>query len=277
MTNRPDNFKGRVTSVVLSEVDKWGRGDLSTRMFCRLPYFALVSHKSSKSSTMYQEELQDRWKSRYSARMITLAQALSLVWRDKTKEFYTLVLLQGRARWLVYRPLIFPVDKKNEETILNTNVKWQGMLKRVERKTRGEVKKIKLVGHSLSVTLSYIILIILGIKGVIFMCIQDITAAPLWNVYKTKVQKGISQVVLVVNNLPANAEDIRDMGSIPGSGRSPGGRHGSPLQYSYLENPMDWGTRWATAHGVQRVGHKWRNLACSHTKFRKLRETVCQQ
>ena len=53
------------------------------------------------------------------------------------------------------------------------------MLKRVERKTRGEVKKIKLVGNSLSVTLSYIILIIVGIKGVIFMCIQDIIAAPL--------------------------------------------------------------------------------------------------
>lgn len=112
MTNRPDNFKGRVTSVVLSEVDKWGRGDLSTRLFCCLPYFALVSHKSSKSSRVYQGELQDRWKSRYSARMIILAQALSLVWRDKTKEFYSLVLLQGRARWLVYRPLIFPMDKR---------------------------------------------------------------------------------------------------------------------------------------------------------------------
>ena len=106
MTNRPDNFKGRVTSVVLSEVDKWGRGDLSTRTFCHLPYFVLVSHKSSKRSTMYKEEPQDRWKSRYSAQMIILAQALSLVWRDKTKEFYSLVLLQGRARWLVYWPLI---------------------------------------------------------------------------------------------------------------------------------------------------------------------------
>ena len=43
----------------------------------------------------------------------------------------------------------------------------------------------------------------------------------------------------VVKNLPASAEDIRDMGSIPGSERSPGGGHGSSLQYSFLENPMD--------------------------------------
>ena len=50
-----------------------------------------------------------------------------------------------------------------------------------------------------------------------------------------------SQVVLVVKNLPANAGHVRDMGSIPGLGRSPGGRHGNPLQYSCLENPMDRG------------------------------------
>ena len=43
----------------------------------------------------------------------------------------------------------------------------------------------------------------------------------------------------MVKNLLASAGDIRDEGSIPGSVRSPGGRHGSPLQYSHLENPMD--------------------------------------
>jgi len=43
-------------------------------------------------------------------------------------------------------------------------------------------------------------------------------------------------VVLVVKNLPANAGDIRDMDSVPDSGRSPGGGHGNPLQYSCLEN-----------------------------------------
>ena len=44
-------------------------------------------------------------------------------------------------------------------------------------------------------------------------------------------------MVLVVNNLPASAGDIRDAGSIPGLGRSPGRGHGNPLQYSCLENP----------------------------------------
>ena len=61
-----------------------------------------------------------------------------------------------------------------------------------------------------------------------------------------------SQVALVVKNLPANAEDIRDLGSIPGSGRSPGGEHGNALQYSSLENPMDRGAWQATVHGVAR-------------------------
>ena len=54
----------------------------------------------------------------------------------------------------------------------------------------------------------------------------------------------------VVRNPPANAGDIRDMDSIPGSGRSPGGGHGNPLQYSCLENPMDGEAWWATVHGV---------------------------
>ena len=59
-----------------------------------------------------------------------------------------------------------------------------------------------------------------------------------------------SQVVLVVKNSPVNAGEIRDAGSIPGWGRSPGGGHGYPLQYSYLGNPMDRGSWQATAHRV---------------------------
>ena len=61
---------------------------------------------------------------------------------------------------------------------------------------------------------------------------------------------GSSQVALVVNNSSANAGDVRDVGLIPGSGRSPGGGHSNPLQYSCLENPMDRGSCWATVHGV---------------------------
>ena len=54
----------------------------------------------------------------------------------------------------------------------------------------------------------------------------------------------------MVKNLPANAGDLRDMGLIPGLGRSPGGEHGNPPQYSYLENTMDRGAWRATVHGV---------------------------
>ena len=67
-------------------------------------------------------------------------------------------------------------------------------------------------------------------------------------------------MVLAVKNLPANAGDIRDMrdtGSIPGSGRSPGGGHGDPLQYSCLEDTMDRGA-WRAAH--QRVAKSWTQL-----------------
>ena len=54
----------------------------------------------------------------------------------------------------------------------------------------------------------------------------------------------------MVKNTPADARDARDMGSIPGSGRSPGEEHGNPLQYSCLENSMDREAWWATVRGV---------------------------
>ena len=54
-------------------------------------------------------------------------------------------------------------------------------------------------------------------------------------------------------NPPANAGDIRDVGSIPGSGRSPGEGHGNPLQYCFLEIPMDRGAWQVTIQGSQRI------------------------
>ena len=63
------------------------------------------------------------------------------------------------------------------------------------------------------------------------------------------------QVVLVVKNTPANAGNIRDVDSIPGSGRSPRGRHVNPLQYSCLENLMHRGAWQAIVHRVTTVGH----------------------
>ena len=54
----------------------------------------------------------------------------------------------------------------------------------------------------------------------------------------------------MVKNMSVNAGDIRDIGSIPGLGRSPGGGHGIPPQYSCLENPMDRGAWRATVHRI---------------------------
>ena len=59
----------------------------------------------------------------------------------------------------------------------------------------------------------------------------------------------------MVKNLPANANDAGDVGSVPGWGKSPGEGHGNPLQYSYLENSMDRGTWRAEVHGGHKVGH----------------------
>ena len=54
----------------------------------------------------------------------------------------------------------------------------------------------------------------------------------------------------MVKNPPTSSGDIRDTGLIPGLGRSPGGGHGSPLQYSCMDNPMDRGAWWDTVHRV---------------------------
>ena len=63
----------------------------------------------------------------------------------------------------------------------------------------------------------------------------------------SKVIVTVSQVAQTVKNVPANAGHP---GSIPGSGKSPGGGHGKPLEYSCLVNPMDRGAWWTTVHGV---------------------------
>ena len=71
----------------------------------------------------------------------------------------------------------------------------------------------------------------------------------------------LSQVALVVKNPPTNARDIRDEGSIPGLGRSPGEGNGNPLQYSCLENPMDREAWWATVHGVAKSQTQLKQLS----------------
>ena len=66
------------------------------------------------------------------------------------------------------------------------------------------------------------------------------------------------------SEVKASACNAGDLGSIPGSGRSPGEGNGNPLQYSFLENPMDGGAWWATVHGVAK---SWTRLSDfpSHT------------
>ena len=54
----------------------------------------------------------------------------------------------------------------------------------------------------------------------------------------------------MIKDPPANAGDIKNVGLIPGLGRSPGVGNGTPLQYSFQENPIDRGTWWAIVHGV---------------------------
>ena len=78
---------------------------------------------------------------------------------------------------------------------------------------------------------------------------------------------GASQVVLVVKNLPANAGDLRVTGLILGSGRSPGGGHGDPLQYSCLENPYGQRSLVGTAHGVAQNQTKLKQLGTHACKY----------
>ena len=65
----------------------------------------------------------------------------------------------------------------------------------------------------------------------------------------------------MIKNPPANAGDIRDVGSVLGWGISPGGGHGNPLQYSCLENPMDRGDWWATVHAVAKSWTRLKRLS----------------
>ena len=76
-----------------------------------------------------------------------------------------------------------------------------------------------------------------------------------------KLNAWASQVWLSVKNMPASAGEVRVLGSILGSGTSPGGGHGNPLQYSCLENPMGRGARQATVHRVTQSGTRLKRLS----------------
>ena len=74
----------------------------------------------------------------------------------------------------------------------------------------------------------------------------------------------------MVKNLPANAGDVRDVGSIPGSGRSPGVGNSNPLQYSCLENPRDRGAWWAAVYGVAHGQTQLTRLISSTSQYSHL-------
>ena len=78
----------------------------------------------------------------------------------------------------------------------------------------------------------------------------------------------------MVKNPPANAGDVKDMDSIPGSGRSPGEGNGSPPQYSYLENPVDRGAWSATVHGVAKSQTRLKQLNTQSSHSKKLLVTI---
>ena len=69
----------------------------------------------------------------------------------------------------------------------------------------------------------------------------------------------------MVKNLAVNVGDTRQVGSIPGLGRSPGEENGIPLQYSCLENPMDRGAWWAKVHGITESDTTEITHVCMHT------------
>ena len=71
-----------------------------------------------------------------------------------------------------------------------------------------------------------------------------------------------------VKNPPANAGDVTEVSSVAGSGRSPGGGHGNPLQYSCLENHMDRRAWWVTGHRVAKSQTRLKQLSTAqHTSF----------
>ena len=90
-------------------------------------------------------------------------------------------------------------------------------------------------------------------------------------IYKEIYFSWASHVVLVVKNPPAKAGDLREAGSIPGLGRSPGGGHSSPLHYSCLEDPMDRGACWAAAHRVSKSQTRLKHLSAHTHTFKTMK------
>ena len=96
---------------------------------------------------------------------------------------------------------------------------------------------------------------------------RSLVGYSLWGRTESDTPEWLStaQVAVVVKNPPASAGDIRDLGSIPGLGRSPRGENGNLLQFSCLENYMDKGAWRATVHGVAKSRTQLKQLSTQHT------------
>ena len=84
----------------------------------------------------------------------------------------------------------------------------------------------------------------------------------------------VSQVVLVIKNLPDNAGDVRNAGSIPRLGRSPGVGNGNPLQYSCLENSMVRGVWWAAVHGITKSQTRLKRLSTNKSLLTEIQDQI---
>ena len=98
---------------------------------------------------------------------------------------------------------------------------------------------------------------------------HHLLAIPLLGIKQTEIYFCISQWEGFPggSEVKASASNTGDLGSIPGSGRSPGEGNGNPLQYSCLENPMDGGAWWATVHGVAKSRTRLSYLTLNYTDF----------
>ena len=100
--------------------------------------------------------------------------------------------------------------------------------------------------------------------ALIFLCAVKINVEG-DNIFLLYVYLWVSQVALGVKSLPMQETDVRDGGSIPGLGRSPGRSNGNPLQYSFLEDPMDTGAWRAMVHRIAKSWTRLRRLNTEHT------------
>ena len=111
-------------------------------------------------------------------------------------------------------------------------------------------------------------------RGQVWSLVWEIRFHKLQSMPKGKKNKKASQVALVVKSPSASSGDIRHMGLIPGSGRSPGGGYGNPFQYSCLENLWTEEPGGLQSIALQRVRHDWSSLPQHRTELMRKTEWI---